>query len=332
MRRRECIAMIGAAAAWPFTARAQQVGKVYRVAWVHPSTPVADLSENSGIRHHRALIEELRRLGYVEGRNLIFERYSGEGRTEHYGELAEKVVRTKPDLILTHATPMVRAFKSATAIIPIIAFTADPVANGITTNLARPEGNNTGVVTDAGIEIWGKRLALLLETIPTLSKVGFIIRRGDHVVAAAGREAAQKIGMSVFEAPLEGAIQETEYRRVFDAMQQQKVGALVVADNVENFTNRRLIVELAEKAKLPAIYPFREPVELGGLMAYAYDLPDGYRYAAHQIDKILKGAKPQDIPFYQPVKFDLILNLKAAKSLGLTFPPRLLATASEVIE
>jgi putative ABC transport system substrate-binding protein len=332
MTRRDFIAVLGGAAAWPFAARAQQAGKVYRVAWVHPSAPVSDLSENSRVRHYRALAEELRRLGYVEGRNLIFERYSGEGRTEHYGELAEQVVRTKPDLILATTSRLVLRFKSATAAIPIVAVVADPVANGITSSLARPEGNITGVVSDAGIEIWGKHLALLTETVPGLSKVGFIIPSGAHAVAAAGREAARKIGISLFEAPLEGTIQETEYRRVFDAMQQNKVGALVIGDFAENFSNRRLIVELAEKAKLPAIYPYREHVELGGLMAYAYDQPDMSRHAARQIDQILKGAKTQDIPFYQVAKYDLILNLKAAKSLGLTFPPRLLATASEVIE
>jgi putative ABC transport system substrate-binding protein len=331
MRRRDFIATIGGAAAWPFTARAQQVGKVYRVAWVHPSSPVADLSENSGHRGYRALVEELRRLGYAEGRNLIFERYSGEGRTEQYSELAEQVVRTKPDLILTFTTRMVVRFKSATTAIPVVAITADPIASGIATSLARPEGNITGVVSDAGVEIWGKRLALIAETVPALSKVGFIMPRVNSV-AAVGREAAQKIGISLFEAPLEGTIQEPEYRRVFEAMQQHKVGALVVADGAENFTNRRLIVELADKAKLPAIYPYRENVELGGLMAYAWDHPDGFRHAAQQIDQILKGAKPQDIPFYQTVKFDLILNLKTAKSLGLTFPLRLLATAGEVIE
>jgi putative ABC transport system substrate-binding protein len=323
--------LLGGAAAWPHPARAQQAGKVYRVAWVHPSLPVAELSENSSIRGYRTFFEELRRLGYVEGRNLIVERFSGEGRTEHYGELAGQVVRTKPDLILTTTTRLVLRFKSATAAIPVVAITADPVANGIATSLARPEGNITGVVTDAGLEIWGKRLALLAETVPGLSKVGFIIPRV-HSLAAAGREAARKIGISLFEAPLVGIIQETEYRRVFEVMQQNKVGALVVADSGENLTNRRLIVELAEKAKLPTIYPWRENVELGGLMAYTFDLPDAYRHAAQQIDKILKGAKPQDIPFYQTAKFELILNLKTATSLGLTFPPSLLATASEVIE
>jgi putative ABC transport system substrate-binding protein len=332
MRRREFIAVLGGAAAWPITARAQQVDKVYRVAWVHPSTPVTDLSVFSGIRHYRTFFEELRRLGYAEGQNLIIERYTGEGRAEHYGELAGQVVRTKPDLILTTTSRLVLRFKSATTAVPIVAIVADPVANGITTSLARPEGNITGVVSDAGMEIWGKHLALLTETVPGLSKVGFIIPRGANAVAAAGREAARKIGISLFEAPLEGTIQETEYRRVFEAMQQNKVGALVIGDFAENFTNRRLIVELAEKAKLPAIYPYRENVELGGLMAYAYDIPEMYRHAAHQIDQILKGAKPQDIPFYQSAKFDLILNLKTATSLGLTFPPSLLATASEVIE
>src|SRR5262249_27370427 len=143
---------------------------------------------------------------------------------------------------------------------------------------------------------------------------------------------AQKIGISLFETPLEGTIQETEYRRVFEEMRQNKVGALVVGDGTENSTNRRLIVELAEKTNLPAIYPWHEAVELGGMMAYSWDQTDGYRHAAHQIDRILKGAKPQDIPFYQTAKFHLILNIKAAKSLGLTFPPSLLATADEVIE
>ena len=314
---------------------ARAAGKVYRVALVHPAAPVAEMSETGNLRF-RAFFGELRRLGYVEGRNLIVERYSGEGRTEHYGELAHDVVRLKPDLIFAIGNVLTTHFKSATATIPIVATTSDPVVAGFATSLAHPGSNITGVSVDAGLAIWGKRLALLKETIPALSRVGFLSTRvvweRPQGSAAAAREAAQQLGILLSGALLEGSVGEAEYRRVFAAMAQDRVDALIVLDEPEHFTNLNVIVELAQKARLPAIYSWREPIELGGLMAYAYDPVDLYHQASRQIERVLKGAKPQETPFYQSTKFELILNLKAAKALGLTFPSSLLGSADEVIE
>jgi putative tryptophan/tyrosine transport system substrate-binding protein len=172
MRRRTFIAGLGSAAAWPLVARGQQAGKVYRVAWVTPSAPVADLTENSSMKAVGAFPLELRKLGYIEGQNLIMDRYSGQGRPEGYGELARVVVASKPDVIVTITNVMPRRLQSASTTIPIIAMMADPVCSGLTTSLAHPGGNLTGVSIDAGAEIWGKQLALLKEILPGLSRAG----------------------------------------------------------------------------------------------------------------------------------------------------------------
>jgi putative ABC transport system substrate-binding protein len=176
MRRRDVIAGLFVAAATR-RARAQQTGKVYRIAIVRPAGPLAEMTETGGLRSFRALFEELRRLGYVEGQNLVVERFSGEGRMEYYPELARDVVRLNPDLIWASTPFLLLAFKAATATIPITAFTADPVAYGVVPNIARPGGNVTGVTTDAGSEIWGKRLELLKQVVPRASKVGYLYTR-----------------------------------------------------------------------------------------------------------------------------------------------------------
>jgi putative ABC transport system substrate-binding protein len=314
-------------------ARAQQTTKVNRIAIVHPSDSVADLTETGGLRHYRALFEELRRMGYIEGQNLLIDRYSGEGRAENYPELAHKVVGLNPRLIVAVGR-LVRDIKAATTTIPIVAISADPVANGLVSNLARPGGNITGVSIDAGPEIQGKRLEFLHDVVPRVSKVAYLASRSvwDTGYGAPMREAAMRTGVFLIGAPFDGPFNEAEYRRVFAAMAQAGAEALVVVDQTENFTNRRLIVELAAKGRLPAIYPYREHVELGGFMAYTSDRPDLFRHAANEIDQIFRGTWPGDIPFYQPIKFELVINLKTAKTLGLTIPLALLARADEVIE
>jgi putative ABC transport system substrate-binding protein len=232
---------------------------------------------------------------------------------------------------------MVANFKAATTSIPIVGLMADPVAFGIVDSLAHPGGNITGISTDAGPEIWGKRLDLLREAAPGTSRVGFLASRSvwesPFGVASLG-VAAERMGISLIGPPLEGTLQEQEYRRVFEAMLQGHADALIVSDQAENFTktNRRLIVELAATSGLPAIYPYREQAEAGGLMAYAPDLLDIYRRAAGYVDQILKGTKAGEIPIYLAVKFDLVINMKAAKAIGLTIPPSLLLRADEVIE
>ena len=334
MRRREFIALVGSAAAvLPFTAQAQKSAEMRHLAIVHPSSPVAELTE-TGSPRYGAFFKELRRLGYVEGQNIAVERYSGKGQTEHYAELASEVVGRNPDLILTNTSRLVFNFMAATTTIPIVGLMADPVRFGIVESLARPGGNITGVSTDAGQEIWGKRLDLLREVVPGTSKVGYLASRWNWespIAIAALQEAAKRMGISLIGPPLEGT-EEQEYRRVFEALTRSQPGALIVSDSAENLTYRRIIIELAAKSGLPALYPYREQAEAGGLMAYAPDLLDLYRRAANNVRDILNGAKPSDIPVYLASKFELVINLKTAKALGLPISPSLLVRADEVIE
>ena len=333
MRRREFIAGLLVAATTVRT-QAQQSEKVYHIAIVHPSAAVADLSE-TGTPRFVAFFKELRRLGYVEGQNIVVERYSGAGRTEHYSELASEVVGQKPDLILTIRSRMVQHFKAATATIPVIGLMADPVPMGIVDSLARPGGNITGICTDSGPEVIGKRLELLREAVPGMSRAGFLASRrvweGPFGIAAL-QPAAERMGISIIGPPLEGTLREAEYRRVFDVLRQSRPDAVIVGDQAENLTNARLIAELAAMSRLPTIYTYREQVDAGGLMAYAPDLLDIYRRAAGYVDQILKGAKPGEVPIYLADRFELVVNVKAAKAIGLTIPPSLLMRADEVIE
>jgi putative tryptophan/tyrosine transport system substrate-binding protein len=334
MRRREFIGnLIGTAVAWPLAASAQQPAKVHRIAIVHPSRPIKEMNESGSI-YFKALFGELRWLGYVEGQNLIVERYSGEGQTARYAELAREVVRQQPDVLFTSGNPMVRYFKEATSTIPIVGLMGDPVAYGLVSSLARPGGNITGVSTDAGLEIWGKRLGLLRELISVASRVGFLVTRNlaDSLIAIAMREAAQQAGISLVAPPLEGTIQEAEYRRVFDLMTHERTDALIVSPQGEHVTHDRLIIELAEKSCLPTLFPYRFYAELGGLIAYGIDAVDLYRRAGSYIGHILKGAKPSELPIDQATKIELVINLKTAKTLGLTVPQILLAGADEIIE
>jgi putative ABC transport system substrate-binding protein len=223
-------------------------------------------------------------------------------------------------------------FKAQTAAIPIVGHSADPVGLGIVQSLARPGGNITGVSTDGGPEIWGKSLGLLKEAIPKLSRVGFLVMQGESI-ATVLKEAADKIGIAIVGSPLDEPVDETAYRGAFAEMVREGAEAIYVAPGTGAFfAHRQLIVGLLEKEGLPAIYPFSAYVEIGGLMAYVADVPDVFLHAAHQIDQILKGTKPGDIPFYQARKFDLFINLKTAKALGLEMPNSLLAQADEVIE
>jgi putative ABC transport system substrate-binding protein len=335
MRRREFIcSLIGTAVVWPPASSAQQPAKVYRIAIVDPSRPVKEMSETSSFVSYRALFGELRRLGYIEGQNLIVERYSGENRTTHYAELASEVVRLKPDVIFTNASRMVRYFKEATSTIPIVGSMADPLAAGLVSSLARPGGNITGVSVDAGLEIWGKRLGLLRELIPTASRAGFLASRdvAGTPQGVAMREAAQQVRISLVGPPLEGTIQEAEYRRVFKLMTQERADALIVSDQSEHTTYSRQIIKLTEESRLPALFPYRFWAEQGGLIAYGVDSAELLRRAAGYIVRILQGAKPSELPIDQATKFELIINLKTAKTLGLTVPQILLAGADEVIE
>jgi putative ABC transport system substrate-binding protein len=334
MRRREFITLLGGTAAtWPLSARAQQPAKMKRIAFVSPSRKVSEMSLN-GPPHYRAFFEELSRLGYVEGQNLGVERYSGGGQPERYAELVRDVVKTHPDLIVALAASLSLDFKIATATIPVVAIVNEPTVLGLVPSIARPGGNITGVTISAGLELIGKRIGLLVEAIPKLSTVGYLVSRSswDDQRGVAAREAAKLAGISFKAAVLGSAFNEAEYQRIFRSMEQDRADALMVSDEAEHLTNRATIVELVAKGRIPTIYPFREFVEGGGLMAYSIDLPDTFRRLASLVDKVLRGANPADIPFFQPTKFEMSINLKTAKALGLEMPAMLLGRADEVIE
>ena len=333
MRRRDFITALGTAAAWPLAVRAQQPAKIKRIAMIHPAEKVGNMTIN-GRRPFRTFFEEFSRLGYVEGQNIAVERYSGEGRPERYAELARDVVNTHPDLIFAVGARLSLDFKMATTTIPIVTVIIDPIAMGLVASIARPGGNITGVTIAGGLELIGKRIGLLVEAMPKLSTVGYLVSRPywEDPRGAAAREAAKQAGISLKAALLGSAFNEAEYQRVFRSMEQDRADALMVSDEAEHAPNTATIVELAAKGRIPTVYPFREFVEAGGLMAYSIDQAEIYRRLANLIDKILRGANPGDIPFYQPIKFELSVNLKTAKALGFEMPAMLLGRADEVIE
>jgi putative tryptophan/tyrosine transport system substrate-binding protein len=334
MNRRDIITLIGgAAASWPLATRAQQSARQQRMAMFHPAIPPALLTETGGGSAWRAFFGELRRLGYVEGENLIIDRYSAEGRHERYAEVAREIVSRNPDVIVTGTNPVVTVFKAATSTIPVVAFMLDPLQAGLITNLNRPGGNLTGITLDAGIEIWGKRLEILKEAIPSTTKAVFLGMRGgwEGTSGQVLQDAASQLGISlVFILPQEGKPAEIE--RIFAAIEEQRPDAVLVSGEGDLYANRQLIAELAQKKRLPTICPYRDYVEAGALMGYALDLPELFRRMADDVHKILKGAKPGDIPIYQATKFELLINLKTARAFALTLPPTLLARADEVIE
>jgi len=334
MRRREFISLLGSTAAWPLAARAQQPTKTYRITVVG-TAPITEMSERADNPGWAAFFNELRRLGYIEGSNLIVDRYSGEGREERYADLCREVVRTNPNLIVAITGRLVRGLKEATNTIPIVGQFGDPVAFGIVDSIARPGGNITGISVEAGTDIWGKRLQLLREAVPAASKVGFLAssniwKLGNEVNAF--REPAQQLHMSLVGPPLETPIQEGEYRRVFEAMAKKHVDGVIVSPQGEHVVNRRLIVDLASSARLPAVFPYREFFEIGALMTYGSSLADLSRRTASYVDQILKGTPAGELPIYLASRFDLLLNLTTAKTLGISFPPSLIVRADEVIE
>jgi putative tryptophan/tyrosine transport system substrate-binding protein len=333
MRRRKFMTLVGGAAVWPLAAWAQQRAMQPRIAVFHPAIPAALLTETGGGSAWRAFFAELRRLGYVEGQNLLIERYSAEGQHERYAALAQEIVTRNPDLIVTGTNPVVIAFRAATSTIPVIAFMLDPLEAGLVTNLARPGGNLTGITLDAGIEIWGKRLEMLKEAIPSTATAAFLgMRDGwDESFGQVLRDAAGRLGISLtWMLPQSGTPAEIE--RVFAAMQQQRLDAVLVSGEGDLYANRQLIAELAHKHRLPAMCPYRDYVDAGGLMAYTVDLAELLKRMANDVHQILNGAKPGDVPIYQPTKFDLLINLKTANALGLTLPPSLLSRVDEMIE
>jgi putative ABC transport system substrate-binding protein len=340
MRRREFIAGTAASAAFGLVrpAYAQTDARppgIKRIAFVHSTTKPEEMTVN-GRRFYWAYFGELSRLGYIEGKNLIVERYSALGRLDRYQDLARAVVASQPDLIVAVNGPLALQFKPLTETIPILSTPADPVVAGLVTNLARPGGNITGVSVDPGwADVWGKRIQFLNETVSNhLTNVRYFAGLSSKWWEQAGaglQETAQQAGIHLTAMSLNGNAEPSEYERVFDAMIGDRVDGLLVGDSGEHIANRQLIVDLAAKYRLPAVYPFREFADVGGLLSYGVDLGDVGRRLADITDQVLRGTRPGDIPIYQQTKFELVLNRTTAKSLGLDFPPTLLSVADEVI-
>jgi putative tryptophan/tyrosine transport system substrate-binding protein len=325
VRRREFITLLGgAAAAWPFAARAQQPGKPPVIGFLVAGTPSSHGQLVVGFQ------QRLRDLGWIEGRNIILEVRWAEGRSERYTEIAAEFVRLKVDVIVT-AGAAVLAAKQATSVIPIVfSAAADPVGAGLVASLARPGGNVTGLSLQNTDSI-GKRLELLREVVAGLRRFALLGNVAYSATVVEMREiqaTASALGLEVVAFEVRRA---EDIAPAFEAL-KGPVEALYVCSDPLMFTNRIRINTLALVARLPAIYGFREMVEAGGLMSYGPSFPDLYGRAANIADKILRGAKPADIPVEQPTKFDLIVNLLTARALRLTVPPTLLARADEVIE
>jgi putative ABC transport system substrate-binding protein len=329
MRRRDLLASIcSAAAAWPARARASP--RQHRIAIADPAYTAAEWRK---LPLYRPIFPELRRLGDIEGRNLSVAYFGAAGHVERYGDLARRVVERHPDVIVSLTGDLVPALLSRTRTIPIVAFMANPVFVGSVGNLARPGGNLTGVSIYAGIEIEGKRLELLKEAVPSASRVAVLNTRAEPVYAKWRpklREYAGQLGISLAEVLLpDPSLSEIE--RGFAELARNRPDALLLGPEPAFSVHARLVTQLAEKNRLPAIYPYPVYVEHGALMTYTYDPAELGRQVADDVDRILHGAKPGDIPIYQPTRFKLTINLKAAKAIGLTIPPGLLAEADEVI-
>jgi putative tryptophan/tyrosine transport system substrate-binding protein len=326
VKRREFISLLsGAAAAWPLAARAQQAGKVPIIGFLSQST------RSASSEWVAAFVQRLRELGWSEGRTIAIEYRWGEGREERFAEVAAEFVRLKVDVILTTGTLAVMAAKQATSVIPIVFATAgDPVANHLVASLARPGGNVTGLSVQSN-ELAGKRIEVLREVVPGLRRLA-IMGNVDNPFAALemgeAQVAAGKVGLEVVTLEIRRA---QDIVAAFETLKGRSEALYLCIDAVAN-TNRIPINILAVGARLPTMHGSRDYVEAGGLMSLGANYPDQFRRSADYVDKILRGAKPADLPVQQPTKFDLIVNLITARALGLRIPPTLLARADEVIE
>lgn len=328
MNRRETIVALAALGYVPLTAVAQQAAKIARIGYLSPNlAPRAHL--------HDAFLKGLRDLGYVDGRNLVIEIRDAEGKLERLPALAAQLIARKVDLIVAEGTPAGLAAKQATRTLPIV-FVAvtDPIGSGLVASLARPGGNVTGLST-LGSELVGKCLELLKLAIPGVGRVAVLWQPGafgertEKDMLSGADVAARALGVQLQWVEARGP---ADFDRAFSDMTKARADALTALPSNLFTSERRRLVELAAKNRLPAVYERREFVDAGGLMAYGPNFGDMYRRAATNVDKILKGAKPADLPVEQPREFELVISLKAAKSLGLTIPQSVLLRADKVIE
>ena len=328
MRRREFITLVGGTAAWPFAARAQQSGKVWRIGFLAGGARPAKMEGSV----YSAFLRGMRELGYAENRDFIVEWRFAEGRYELFPTLADELVRSNVDLIVVGATAAIPFVVRATSTIPIVmAVSVDPVGNGYVTSLAHPTGNVTGLVTSQD-EIVTKQLQLVALLLPNLHRIGFLLNRDNptHVVTFKSlQEAAQRNDLAVVPAELRNA---RDLAGAFTILNQQHVDVVVLAGDAILLSNRYEIAEMALKLGLPTVSSQREYVEAGGLMSYGESLADFYRRSTFYVDKLLKGAKPSELPIQQPTRFFTTLNRKTADNLKINIPMQVLVLADEVIE
>jgi putative ABC transport system substrate-binding protein len=286
-----------------------------------------------GTPHLEAFRRGLRELGWIESQNIAIEVRYAEGKQDRLAEFAADLVRLKVDVIFASATPAALAAKQATTTIPIvIGFVADPVGSGLVPRLARPRGNITGWTHLAGLELNAKRLEILKEAIPEATRIGALWNPANPIHEPSLRvieAAAQRLKVQLHP---KGVQDPHELEGAFSAMAQERLQGLTVPPDGMFLVHRARIIELAAKHRIPTMYGVRELARAGGLMAYGVNLPEMYRHGALFVDRILRGAKPADLPVEQPTKFELVINLKTAKALGLTIPPSLLQRADQVIE
>jgi putative tryptophan/tyrosine transport system substrate-binding protein len=329
MNRRAFVTGLGALLAAPLGADAQQAAKVARIGWLALNLAAAPHVPD-------AFRQGLRDLGYVEGRNVVIEYRDAEGKPERLPALAAELVALKVDVIVAPGTPQALAAKQATSTLPIFFASAasDPVTSGLVTSLARPGGNVTGL-TGLGPELVGKCLEQLTQAVPGVTVVavlwqpGSLGERTEKEMLKGAQVAGRALGVRLQFVEARGP---AEFDWAFSDMTRAHAGALTVVGSAMFFNERRRLVALAADHRLPTVFPWKDGVDTGGLMSYGPNGPDLFRRAATYVDKILKGARPADLPVEQPTKFDLVINLKAAKALGLTIPPSLLARADQVIE
>jgi putative ABC transport system substrate-binding protein len=335
MKRREFI--FGSMTLWmstPSFAQDKSTARSRRIVIAHSSSPVSEIRIDGDNPLVNALFDELVKLGWVEGKNMEIVRFSANGRTEHFAPVSEEIVKIGPEVIVANTSAFVRTLKQMTTSIPIVGITADPLAYGLTKSLSRPDGNVTGVSVDAGLELWGKRLSIVRELLPSASRIGFLTIRAswEGPQGQSLLHAARDIGVTILGPPLDDPVQAPEYRRVIDAMHAENADAVIVGDASTNFTYRKEIIAITNELRLPTIFPYREFVDEGGLVAYAVEVRDLWRRAAHCVDALLRGARVSDIPYYQASTFRLIINVEAARRLGLTIPSSLSLRADEMIE
>jgi ABC-type uncharacterized transport system substrate-binding protein len=326
-RRRFLLTSLAGALAAPLAAGAQQAGKVYRVGFLSNGWSTASSQVVAAFR------QGLRELAWVEGQNIVIEYRWAEGKSDRLPDLTAELVRLRVDVLVASGAAATRAAKEATTTIPIVSVgVQDPVALGAVQSLARPRGNITGLTLTGGLAIVGKQLELLKETVPGVSRVAVLWNPANPMLRQQLREteiAARSLSVQL--QPVE-ARSPDEFDRAFSMIIRGRVEALLVTTDPMFAAQGTRLATLAARNRLPAMYGLRRHVEAGGLIAYGANELDVWRRAASYVDRILKGAKPADLPMEQPTRFELVINLKTAKALGLTIPPSLLARADQVIE